>query len=174
VFAATGEGFFNQDAIRGAGIFVSANEGESWAQLPSTANSNFDFVNRIAFSADGSTLMAATRTGLFRSLDFGASWTQVLVQTDMFDVKFVPGSNTQAVAGGRFKTAFFSSNGGVTWTAATGFGAPGAAERIELGTSKSTPNVVYAALDESSGQIWKSSDFGASYTRVSTPGHFAT
>jgi hypothetical protein len=174
MFAATGEGFFNQDAIRGAGIFVSTNEGESWAQLPSTANTSFDFVNRIAFSADGSTLVAATRTGLFRSGDLGGTWTQALGQSDMFDVKFLPFSSTQAVASGRNKIAFFSSNGGVSWTASSGFSTPVSAERIELGVSRSSPNVVYASLDESNGQIWRSSDSGVSFTRVSTPGHLSS
>lgn len=174
VFAATGEGFFNQDAIRGAGIFVSGDTGESWAQLPSTANSNFDFVNRIAFSADGAVLVAATRAGLFRSTDLGASWTQGLAQADMFDVKFLAGSNTQAVAAGRNKNTYFTTNAGVTWTAGGGFGAPISGERIELAVSRSSPNVVYASLDESSGQIWKSSDGGVTYVRVSTPAHLST
>jgi photosystem II stability/assembly factor-like uncharacterized protein len=77
VFAGTGEGFFNADSIRGAGVFMSTNVGESWSQLPSTATTDFDFVNRLAFSNDGSVLLAATRTGIFRSLNLGASWSMV-------------------------------------------------------------------------------------------------
>ena len=174
VFAATGEGFFNQDAIRGAGIFVSSDEGETWAQLPSTANVNFDFVNRIAFSADGSILVAATRTGLFRSLDLGGSWTQVLAQADMMDVKFIAGSSAQAVASGRNRNAYFSANGGQTWSPSAGLVPGGSGFRIELAVSRSSPNIVYASLDENSGQIWKSSDSGASYQLISSPAHLST
>src|SRR4029453_7079344 len=75
VFAGTGEGFTNQDAIQGAGIFVSNTGGENWTPLPSTATTNFDFVNRLAFSGDANALLAATRTGLFRILDLGGVWT---------------------------------------------------------------------------------------------------
>jgi hypothetical protein len=174
VLAGTGEGFFNQDAIRGAGVFISSNEGENWSQLPSTATADFDFVNRLAFSADGSTLIAATRTGLFRSVDLGASWAQALAQTSMLDVKFVPGSNTAVVAAGRNRNAFYSTNGGITWTASGGLSGGAATQRVELGVSRAAPNIVYASLDETNGQIWKSFDTGASYTKVSDSAHLAT
>ena len=41
IYAGTGEGFFNADAVRGAGIFRTTDAGANWAQLPSTANSDF-------------------------------------------------------------------------------------------------------------------------------------
>ena len=109
LLAGTGEGFFNFDAIRGAGIFRSTDGGTTWSQLPSTRNFNYDFVNRIAFSADGSIALAATGTGLFRSVDGGATWSATPVFTPatfagqnptMTDVKFLPGSSTFAVASG--------------------------------------------------------------------------
>ena len=77
LFAATGEGFFNADAIRGAGIFRSGDGGTNWARLASTNVSNFYFTNRLSFSPDGTVLLAATNVGLFRSIDAGANWTQV-------------------------------------------------------------------------------------------------
>src|SRR6185503_15765572 len=43
-------------------------------------NVNFFFINDIVVSpADGQHVYAATRTGVFRSLDGGANWTQVIV-----------------------------------------------------------------------------------------------
>ena len=50
LYAGTGEGFFNSDAIRGAGIFKTTDGGATWAQLAATANSNFYYVNRLAIS----------------------------------------------------------------------------------------------------------------------------
>ena len=173
LFAGTGEGFFNSDSIRGAGIFTSLNQGETWTQLPSTANVNFDFVNRLAFSSDGSILLAATRAGLFRSLDLGGSWTQVSTQGNMLDVKFIGGSSTQVVAAGRNRNAFYSSNGGQSWTASGGFVPSGPAMRIELAVSASSPNVVYASLEEGTGQMWKSSDYGVNYAKVSDSAHLS-
>src|SRR5262245_3418729 len=81
IYAGTGEGFFNADGVRGAGIFKTTDGGDHWTRLAATAsNSNFFFVNDLVVSpANGQHVYAATRTGVWRSLDGGASWTQVLV-----------------------------------------------------------------------------------------------
>ena len=78
MYAGTGEGFYNSDGIRGAGVFKSTDGGTTWSQLPSTANSSWFYVNKLAMSPDGQVILAATRTGLYRSTDGGASWTQAL------------------------------------------------------------------------------------------------
>ena len=77
VFAGTGEGFFNFDLARGAGIFVSENFGESWQQLDSTLNNNFLFVNRLAMVQGTDIILAATQVGIFRSTNLGNSWQEV-------------------------------------------------------------------------------------------------
>ncbi len=76
IFIGTGEGFFNFDAARGAGMFVSEDFGESWTQLASTDNGDFYYVNRIARVPNSNILLAATRTGIFRSENLGQSWTE--------------------------------------------------------------------------------------------------
>src|SRR6185295_7455001 len=79
LYAGTGEGFGNGDAVRGAGIFKSSDGGATWHQLLATATSDFTYVNRLAVSPhDGARVYAATGTGLFRSLDAGAHWTRIL------------------------------------------------------------------------------------------------
>ena len=80
IYAGTGEGFFNADGVRGAGIFKTTNAGANWTRLAATAsNANFFFVNDIVVSpANGQHVYAATRSGVFRSLDGGNSWTLVL------------------------------------------------------------------------------------------------
>jgi hypothetical protein len=81
IYAGTGEGFFNADGVRGAGIFKSTDAGAHWTRLTATiSNANFFFVNDIVVSpANGQHVYAATRTGVFRSLDGGNSWNQALV-----------------------------------------------------------------------------------------------
>jgi hypothetical protein len=81
IYAGTGEGFFNADGVRGAGVFKTTDAGALWTRLAATASdSNFFFVNDLVVSpANGQHVYAATRTGVWRSLDGGASWTQVLV-----------------------------------------------------------------------------------------------
>jgi hypothetical protein len=81
LYAGTGEGFFNADGVRGAGIFKSTDSGAHWTRLASTiSNANFFFINDIVVSpSNGQHVYAATRTGVWRSLDGGNSWNQAIV-----------------------------------------------------------------------------------------------
>ena len=53
LYAGTGEGFCNIDAMRGGGIFRTT-DGHSWNQVPATSSGWTD-VNRLAMNADGVT-----------------------------------------------------------------------------------------------------------------------
>jgi len=163
LYAGTGEGFFNADAVRGEGIFKSTDGGVTWAQLASTANSNFYFVNRLAISPNGGTLLAATNSGIFRSVDAGASWTQITT-TRTLDIDFHPTDNQQAIAGLATGTASYSTDGGVSWTATASFGGA----RVEVAYARGAPNTVYASVENVSGELWRSADAGHTFTRVST------
>ncbi len=78
LYAGTGEGFFNIDGVRGAGIFKTTNGGTTWTQLANTNNSNFHYVNDLVVSTGSSArVYAATRQGVYRSLDGGVTWTLV-------------------------------------------------------------------------------------------------
>ena len=88
VYAGTGEGYFREDIrgtalpLRGNGIFVTHNAGASWEQLAATRVADFHWVNDVAVSAhDSNRLYAATRTGVWRSADAGATWRNVLPTT---------------------------------------------------------------------------------------------
>ena len=85
LYAGTGEGYFRETVrgtglpLRGGGIFVSTDAGESWSILESTRTSDFHFVNDLFVSSvDTNRIYAATRTGVFRSSDAGQSWTRIL------------------------------------------------------------------------------------------------
>jgi hypothetical protein len=88
LYAGTGEGYFREEVretslpLRGEGIFVTRDAGESWEQLPSTRTPDFQWVNDLVVSEhDSSRLYAATRTGVWRSKDAGATWTNILATT---------------------------------------------------------------------------------------------
>ena len=81
MYAGTGEGWFNVDAVRGAGIFKSTDGGITWNLLPSTAG--YEYVQDIEVDNNGNVYAAlrnlsSTNRGVVRSTDGGASWTQVL------------------------------------------------------------------------------------------------
>ena len=79
IYAGTGEGFGNGDAVRGDGIWRSSDRGETWTQLASTASNNsFSYVNRVIVDPlDENVVLAATNSGIFRSTDGGGSWRTV-------------------------------------------------------------------------------------------------
>jgi photosystem II stability/assembly factor-like uncharacterized protein len=83
LYAGTGEGFFNADAVRGQGIFKSTDYGETWTQLGATNTSDFFYVQKLAATRHKTKqrIYAATRTGVFRSSDGGSSWAKVLDAT---------------------------------------------------------------------------------------------
>jgi photosystem II stability/assembly factor-like uncharacterized protein len=128
MYAGTGEGWFNIDAIRGQGIFKSIDGGTTWAQLPSTVSTvmntsayrAFDYVQDIVVNSNG-IIFAATRTGsntcnrggVLRSIDGGGSWSQVIGDvrgTTCSDAYNYLGADLEiAVNGDIYATAGFGS-----------------------------------------------------------------
>lgn len=78
LYAGTGEGIVLSP--RGNGIYRTTDAGETWQHLAATGNNeNFYYVYDIVVSrGDPRRLYAATRTGVWRSLNRGATWVRVL------------------------------------------------------------------------------------------------
>ncbi len=164
MYAGTGEGFFNSDAIRGAGVFVSDDGGLQWSQLPSTAGSNFFFVNRLSVSPDAATLLAATGSGIYRSVNGGFSFTAANVNFTVYDIDFHPWDSSRAVAAGN-GSVWYSTDGGLSWTIAGGI--PASSGRVEIAYAPSHPTIVYASVNRNGGTIYRSDDGGATFAYVS-------
>jgi hypothetical protein len=78
VLAGTGEGFYNNDAIQGNGIYLWAGSSLGWQNSGSSQiNPDFYFVNRLVRVGTTQVMYAGTRTGLQRSLNGGSTWQQV-------------------------------------------------------------------------------------------------
>ncbi|MGH9855551.1 MAG: WD40/YVTN/BNR-like repeat-containing protein, partial [Blastocatellia bacterium] len=79
LYAGTGEGYFNNGSVRGAGIFKTADGGATWTRLAGTNTADFHYVNDIIVSPkNNQRIYAATRTGVWRSTDGGATWARAL------------------------------------------------------------------------------------------------
>lgn len=81
MFATTGEGWFNIDAVRGGGIYKSTDGGVNWNLLPST--SGFEYIQDMVIDNNGNLFVSlrnltSTNRGVMRSTDRGTTWTQVL------------------------------------------------------------------------------------------------
>ncbi|MCO7222680.1 hypothetical protein [Pleionea sp. CnH1-48] len=159
-YAGTGEGVFNIHYITGLGVFKSTDGGNTWNSLSQTAsNSDFRWVNRLAMSPNGNTLLAATHGGIWRSTDGGNTWTETLSERTN-DIDFHPTDNNKAVAG-TWEKIYYTEDGGVTWQEATGAPNDG---RTEVEYANSSPDTVYASINKDSGEIWRSTDGGQSYS----------
>jgi hypothetical protein len=166
LYAGTGEGFANLDAIRGAGIFRTT-DGTTWKQLPGTVTPDFQAVNRLALSRDGTVLLAATPKGLLRSTDPDRKTWSKVVDVPMADVKFHPTKSTHAVAGSLATgEAYYSTNGGLAWKGA-GHATPWNG-RVELTYAVKDPAIIYASVQMEQGEIWASLDGGKTYQQRQT------
>ncbi|MEK8022641.1 MAG: NosD domain-containing protein, partial [Candidatus Hydrogenedentota bacterium] len=169
IYAGTGEGFYNSDRIRGDGIFKSTDSGQTWTQLSATAsNSSYRYVNRIAIDPGNvNILLAGTQTGIFRSTNAGASWSATAGAGEAMDVDFHPNNASFAVASGRNGNTWYSTDGGQNWTAATGIPSE-ANNRVEVAYAPSNGGVVYASCQRNSGELYRSTDSGVTYSLQNT------
>ncbi|MBL7729156.1 MAG: T9SS type A sorting domain-containing protein [Dinghuibacter sp.] len=158
LYAGTGEGWFNIDAVRGLGIWKSTNGGVSWSQLASTSTTpRFNFVQKIV--VDGlDTVFACTRdSGLQRSLNGGATWTRVLGQgvnggltNRAADVE-IGADGTIYCTMGIFSIdgIYRSTNNGTTWTKI--YTSASDEPRIEIACAPSNKDTIYALLQDVNG-----------------------
>nr|NQU90609.1 hypothetical protein [Bacteroidota bacterium] len=174
MYAATGEGFGNTDALPGAGIFKSSDGGDSWEQLPATAIPGFQYVTRLAHHPDSSgVLYAATAgtRGIWKSNDGGNTWTRMLITTtNATDVKVHAGNPAYVIAGCS-GDAYISDDYGSSWTKINTGNAnqlPTNPGRCEVTFCPSNFQRIYISANINRGEIWRSDDLGQTWSRRST------
>ncbi|HZL10860.1 MAG TPA: T9SS type A sorting domain-containing protein [Prolixibacteraceae bacterium] len=160
IYAGTGEGYNNADAIMGDGIFKTTNKGITWTQLASTAiNDDFHYVNRIVVDPENpDILIAVTNTSIQKSIDGGTSWTTTY--NDNRRIQHIvsnPGDFNILYATANNRGVLKSTDKGKTWKLMIEH----VAGRIELAISPSNPNIIYA-LDENSN-LFISNDAGVNW-----------
>lgn len=152
VYAGSGEGFFNVDAIAGDGIFKSTDQGETWIQLPSTVgNAKFGTINRIVVdNTNSDILIAATQniTGNFimKSIDGGVSWVEEYSASSRIqDLKANPDDFNILYASVNSTGIIKSIDAGENWAnSSEGLQPEG---RIEIAISPVNPNRIFLASE---------------------------
>ncbi|KZN58401.1 rhombosortase-dependent cadherin domain-containing protein [Pseudoalteromonas luteoviolacea] len=179
IYAGTGEGFFNFDALRGDGIFKSSDAGTTWEQIASTAsNGDFQYINKIAFSKnDASTMYAATRTGVQKSLDGGVTWSTAFVpvgaSVGCTDLTVLSESSVDVLltACGSFNTGGVhrSTDAGANWVQVINGANQG---RTTIAVAPSDNNIIYALSANRNSHamdaVYKSTDMGATWVTTVT------
>ena len=163
MFAGTGEGYFREEIrgtglpLRGGGIFVTRTAA-TWQQLAATTTPDFHWVNDLELGvSDTRRIYAATRTGVWRSTDGGATWARLL------DVNVRGGCLDLALRPDRTEDVLFASCG--SYEQATVYRFPRAADRSDvevvlreanlgrtsLAIAPSNPDVIYALAASNEG-----------------------
>jgi photosystem II stability/assembly factor-like uncharacterized protein len=198
IYVGSGEGLQRPDLSVGDGIYKSTDSGQSWQHLGlSEGLHDAQQISAIIVDPhDSKRVFAAVlghpygpnaERGVFRSIDGGATWQNVLYKdenTGAVDLAFDP-SNAQTVyavlwaarqapweIGESFKGPgsglFKSTDGGSTWQPLTG-GLPTVAQglgRIGIAIAPSDPRRMYALVDAKEGGVYRSDNAGANWQRV--------
>ena len=198
IYVGSGEGLQRPDLSVGDGIYKSTDSGQSWQHLGlSEGLHDAQQISAIIVDPhDSKRVFAAVlghpygpnaERGVFRSIDGGATWQNVLYKdenTGAVDLAFDP-SNAQTVyavlwaarqapweIGESFKGPgsglFKSADGGSTWQPLNG-GLPTVAQglgRIGIAIAPSDPRRMYALVDAKEGGVYRSDNAGANWQRV--------
>jgi hypothetical protein len=183
MYFSTGEGWFNADATRGAGIWKSVDGGASWDILPSTRFDSFHYCQDLLIHPETEDLYVCTRdAGVLRSSDGGNSWQKVLglgqgASSDRAADIELTASNKIFVTMGVFDTdgIYFSETGDPGSWERRMSGFPSSIFRIELATAPSKDSVAYAipintANERRIAGVYKTLNMGETWEEIALPG----
>jgi photosystem II stability/assembly factor-like uncharacterized protein len=199
IYVGSGEGLQRPDLSTGDGIYKSTDGGKTWRNVGLRDAQQIGSVivdpkdpNRVFVAALGHPYGPNGERGVYRTIDGGANWRQVLYKdenTGAIQVAFDP-TNSQIVyadlwAGrqGPWENGAWqgpesglvkSTDGGNTWRKLTA-GLPTFEQglgRIGFDISRSNPNILYATVDANpqQGGVYRSDDAGESWRKISGDG----
>ncbi|MEM1246055.1 MAG: hypothetical protein AAGK22_06760 [Acidobacteriota bacterium] len=202
VWVGTGESFIRSNVSIGNGVYRSTDGGDSWSHLGLQESGR---IGRIVVHPDdadvawvavqGHSYGPQKERGLYRTVDGGLNWEQVLFVSEdagVIDVALKPGnprilyaaswefvmSTSGRTSGGPGSGLFRSKDGGETWDRLEGSGLPtGPWGKIGLAVSAERPDRVWALIETSSnsdfaevgefqGVLWRSDDAGDSWQMI--------
>lgn len=176
VYAGLGEPHYSLDSFHGDGFLRSEDGGQTWDLLSSDVFLDYTFSRIVPNPRRPGFLYAATSRGVFRSLDYGGTWVQLLAgpATDLLLDPKSPDTLIAAIGlpwGYAGNGLYKSTDAGATWNRLTSDlpANPGDVGRIQMDQCQAFPNVVYAALyGHGPGLVglYKSTDFGDSWIRM--------
>ena len=191
IWVGTGEGNIRNDVIDGAGVYFSADAGQSWKfmglgnvgqisrVIVDSSDSNVVFVGAL-----GHAWAPNEDRGVYRTTDGGKTWKKVLYvddSTGVCDLVMEPGNPKVLYAGmwqfrrypwtlvdgGDSSGLYRSTDGGDTWKKLTEGLPQGPWGRIAVTAAPANPSHLYALIAAKRGMLWQSTDRGDHWTQVS-------
>ena len=154
----------------GSGVWKSTDGGNTFT---SSGLSGKLIVEMIMDPLDHNIIVAATNSGIYKTINAGASWTLNSATRAFDDLKMKENNGTRTLFAATTDSAFFrSTNFGTTWTQIdNGIVLPSGVTNgngVRIGLTPADSNVVYLALVANGGMIYKSIDGGTSFTAQKT------
>jgi photosystem II stability/assembly factor-like uncharacterized protein len=196
VYAGTGEGWWNIDAVYGGGIYKSTDFGESWALLSNTVGSNiWSFRNVLRMTTDPSgNVYAVTKAynieggvggsysngGLFRSTDEGGNWNRISttsITNYYWGTDIIAISNLILLYATDSGGIYRSTDSGSNWTKITSGLPANGYDRIAMAQDPNSPSIIYAVFSAINTNppgrgltgIYKSTNSGLNWSALPTP-----
>jgi len=191
MYFSTGEATSNADAHFGMGVWKSTDKGQTWTSLPSTVNfiRNFkilcDNAGNVYLASRVTTTPAVNSSGLLRSKDGGATWTNITPTAQGTSTTLATCTDIELSSTGKLHASFGYGTGGIqvkpyvtndpanvtqaTWTAGVGVRTSGlVAVRLELACLADTLYGVTCNTAYNSDSCYKSVDGGLNWTKQNT------
>ena len=153
------------------GVLKSMDGGLSWNTTGLNEGNSPNRMNELIIDPDDTqTLWVATTNGVFKTINGGNSWNNVR-SGNFDDLEMKPG-DTSTLYAATNNTVYKSEDAGENWSNVTS-GVFSGTGRIELGVTPANAEVLYvftSAQSYSTGNIYKSSDAGASFTETFSGG----
>ncbi len=165
MYLATGDG--DAGDTRSIGVLKSTNGGATWVNtgLTNTVNNYFVIRRLLINPSNTQIVMAATSSGIYRTINGGTNWTQIN-GNNTYDLEFKPGDPNTVYAAGSFFS--MSTNGGVNFTAITNGIPNSGVNRMAIAVTPADANYVYVLASSSANSgyqgFYLSTNSGSAFT----------